>query len=98
MLDKRLRSPGRHHVLEAPEDHLLTGGGHPAIFNVKSGAARRPPMRSWVSLSHIPHPRRREQSSFLYSKWTAHFPYFRLARPLFSTPGTDALKHFKILG
>lgn len=56
------------------------------------------PWRSWVSLSHIPHPRRREQSSFLYSKWTAHFPYFRLARPLFSTPGTDALKHFKILG
>lgn len=66
MLDKRLRSPGRHHVLEdmvlpedhlqmvLPEDHLLTGGGHPAIFNVKSGAARRPPVEILGLLE--PHP------------------------------------------
>lgn len=54
MLDKRLRSPGRHGVLKAPEDHLLTGGEHPAIFNVKSGAARRPPVEILGLLE--PHP------------------------------------------
>ena len=56
MLDKRLRSPGRHPVLEALEDHLLTGGGHPAIFSGKSGAARRPPVEILGLLEPYPSP------------------------------------------
>lgn len=97
MLDKRLRSPGRHHVLEAPEDICLQVAGTLPSSTLNQGQQDAPPMRSWVSLSHIPHPRRRTVK-FPLQQMDCSFSLLQTGPPPFSTPGTDALKHFKILG